>query len=170
MPKVKFICEECNKEFEGWVCQNRRFCSNECGHKAHKKFLTGRWKNSKIIKCKECKKKFRVQNHRFKSGRGKYCSRECYGKAYSKKVTGKGNSQYIDGRTKKYTKAFYLSKEWRRLRKEIYERDNWICQNNKCKKKGGELHAHHKIPVGKCRDPFDKSNIITLCRKCHSLE
>ena len=97
--------------------------------------------------------------------KGKFCSRDCYAKDKSNKFKGDKNPAYKDGRTKRHQKAFYLSIEWRKLRKEIYKRDKYNCK--KCKKHGGELAAHHIIPVGLCKDPLDSLNIITVCRKCH---
>ena len=164
MPKRKFICEECGKEFIAYECQNRKFCSNVCRlTKLHRdtpeKRLTGK---NEI--CLQCGKEFYVSKWRKQATRGKYCSRECYAKSKSISFKGKGNPQYKDGRVKLYGKI-YLQIEWRKLRKEIYKRDNWTCKD--CNKKGGELHTHHIISIGECQDPFNEENLITLCRKCH---
>ena len=166
MSKISIRCKECNKKFFSLECQKRKYCSNKCRLKALHRETPKKRKTGKDVKCNNCRKIFYVSNWKFKINKGKFCSHKCYSKDKSKKFTGKGNPQYKDGRTRKYTKAFYLSKEWRKLRKEIYKRDNYTCQE--CNKKGGRLHAHHKIPVGICKDPLDKSNIITLCSKCHN--
>jgi len=165
MGKIKLICKECFKEFYSWSSQKRKFCSNICRLKSLHRTTPEKRKTGQIKKCIECDKEYYVQKWKEKVDKGKFCSRKCYAKNKSKKFTGKGNPQYIDGRVKKYAKSFYLSKEWRKLRKEIYKRDNYTCQE--CGKKGGRLHAHHRIPVGICKDPFDKDNIITLCHSCH---
>jgi len=49
----------------------------------------------------------------------------------------------------------YPEGDWERLRKEVYERDNFTCQN--CGSLGGqkgntELHAHHVVPKRKVVD------------------
>lgn len=165
MPKVKHVCDECKKEFYAWKCQKRKFCSGACSKKSLHRGNREKLKTGKNFNCQFCKKEFYVSRWRTKVDKGKYCSKECYWKDKQRTSTGKGNSQYIDGRTKKYTKSFYFSIEWRRLRKWIYERDNYECQI--CGKHGGELHAHHVVPIGECKDPLRKSNIITMCRACH---
>src|SRR5665811_2000048 len=151
MSKIKIICAECKKYFLGWECQKRKYCSNECRLKVLHRETPNKRRTGKFDVCEYCKENFYVAKWRTKSNRGKYCSQECYWNDKKIKSLGEGNSQYIDGRTKEYSKAFYLSIEWRNLRKEIYERDNWECQ--KCGKHGGRLHAHHKIRVGECKDP-----------------
>ena len=61
----------------------------------------------------------------------------------------------------------YANKEWFKLIKECYKRDNWTCQI--CNKHGGQLNAHHIIPWSE--DPkkaLELDNLITLCVPCHS--
>ena len=163
--KQEYICKECGKKFLAWKSQKRQFCSDKCRYKTlHRetaiKRTTGIWKE-----CPICGKKFYVPKWKEKRNR-KYCSRRCYGRAKSLKFTGKKNPQYIDGRTKKYPKAFYLSAEWRTKRKEIYQRDNYECQL--CGEHGGRLHAHHIISAGVCKDSLSNKNLITLCQSCHT--
>ena len=57
------------------------------------------------------------------------------------------------------------SVSYARLRKEILERDNWRCQV--C---GGlkNLDVHHLRRRSALGDDL-KTNLITLCRKCHQL-
>jgi replicative superfamily II helicase len=60
--------------------------------------------------------------------------------------------------------------DWDELRKRVYFRDDYRCQN--CGRGGGpngsaELHAHHIVP--KSRGGNNKlSNLITLCSSCHN--
>lgn len=59
---------------------------------------------------------------------------------------------------------------WNSLRKEVYKRDDHICQN--CGKKGGEkgsaeLNAHHIVPKKKGGSD-KKGNLKTLCVDCHN--
>ncbi len=59
------------------------------------------------------------------------------------------------------------SLELKQWRKEVFERDNYICVN--CDKRGGYLHAHHINSFA--RYPEQRSDInngTTLCRNCHS--
>jgi hypothetical protein len=59
--------------------------------------------------------------------------------------------------------------DWDRLRKQVYRRDNYTCQN--CGVKGGrrgkaELHAHHGVPLSK-GGSNSLSNLTTYCHRCH---
>lgn len=59
------------------------------------------------------------------------------------------------------------SKKYTEWRKEVYKRDNWICQycGKKCKK---DIIAHHINVFSEFPDlRFDINNGITLCRSCH---
>lgn len=51
-------------------------------------------------------------------------------------------------------------------RKQVFERDNYICQ--KCKKRGGTLHPHHIENFCSAVElRFEADNGITLCASCH---
>lgn len=59
--------------------------------------------------------------------------------------------------------------DWNRRRREVYERDEYCCQN--CDRTGGKrgdcvLQAHHVVPMSK-GGSHSKSNLITLCSECH---
>jgi len=61
----------------------------------------------------------------------------------------------------------YQNVQWIKLRKWIYERDNYTCQ--RCWKQGGILHAHHIIPWSEAPElALEKDNIRTLCVMCHA--
>ena len=67
-------------------------------------------------------------------------------------------------------RAWYGSTRWRALAKEVKLRDSFTCQ--KCGRidagKRG-LAADHKIPHRGDPDLFwDKTNLQTLCERCHS--
>lgn len=58
------------------------------------------------------------------------------------------------------------SKEWKTMRKTVFERDNYTCQN--CGKRGGVLHPDHIKPKSLFPElMFEVKNIRTLCRNCH---
>ncbi|MGX8833996.1 HNH endonuclease [Amedibacillus sp. YH-ame6] len=78
---------------------------------------------------------------------------------------------YIARKNEKYdfektNKDYRQTKEYKKWRKNVFERDNYICQD--CNKKGGTLNAHH---LKKFKDypklRYDVNNGITLCEKCH---
>ena len=54
---------------------------------------------------------------------------------------------------------------WKKLRKFIYQRDNWICQM--CLKKcHNNIQCHHIIPE-RLGGTHKLENLITLCKSCH---
>ena len=58
---------------------------------------------------------------------------------------------------------------WKRLRKKVYERDNWTCRN--CGKKCNgrvRIQCHH-ITAERLGGLDTMSNLITLCLSCHSI-
>jgi len=60
--------------------------------------------------------------------------------------------------------------DWGSRRKEVYQRDDYTCQN--CGAQGGprgtaELHAHHIVPKSK-GGTHSTSNLKTLCKECHN--
>lgn len=60
--------------------------------------------------------------------------------------------------------------DWDARRKEVYQRDNYTCQNCGITSEGSngvELHAHHIVPKSH-GGSHRKSNLVTLCRDCHS--
>lgn len=59
---------------------------------------------------------------------------------------------------------------WDTIRREIYQRDDYQCQN--CGTKGGpggqtELHVNHVVPLSQ-GGLKNKSNLVTLCEQCHN--
>lgn len=58
---------------------------------------------------------------------------------------------------------------WQKKRLKILERDNFICQD--CRDKKKTLHIHHKLYF-KDKEPWDIPDeyLITLCEECHENE
>ena len=56
------------------------------------------------------------------------------------------------------------SRRWERVRRRVLERDGWRCR--RCGK-AGRLEVDHVVPVEAGGDPWDPSNLQTLCRGCH---
>jgi len=62
---------------------------------------------------------------------------------------------------------FYLSANWKRLRKAALERDHYLCQ--RCKRRPAAV-VHHIIPVKECPDRMrDLDNLESVCAMCHNL-
>lgn len=60
--------------------------------------------------------------------------------------------------------------DWNSRRRDVYQRDNYTCQN--CGVKGGsrgdtELHAHHIVPKSK-GGTHRLENLTTVCKRCHN--
>jgi len=63
---------------------------------------------------------------------------------------------------------FYLSRAWRRLRREV------LSKSHACETCGDLMRTkdvHHKIPRLERPDlAFDKANLAVLCKRCHAKE
>lgn len=72
------------------------------------------------------------------------------------------------------------SSEYEKWRKEVFKRDDWMCQD--CNQIGGTLHPHHikafsiilmenniktLIKAMGCKEIWDVNNGKTLCKDCH---
>ena len=69
------------------------------------------------------------------------------------------------------TQGFYHTSSWRRVRKVVLQRDNYLCQH--CKAHGRittatEVH-HIKALDDHPEFSLDTTNLISLCWKCHEL-
>lgn len=69
---------------------------------------------------------------------------------------------------RQFAKAFYNSKEWKRVRSYVLMRDHYRCQ--KCGRPAEEVH--HKIhlnPVNiwDMNVSLNPDNLICLCKDCH---
>ena len=58
----------------------------------------------------------------------------------------------------------YGSARWRKLRRQVFNRDAWRCQS--CGK-AGKLECDHVIPVHRGGAFWDISNLQALCVGCH---
>jgi 5-methylcytosine-specific restriction endonuclease McrA len=83
----------------------------------------------------------------------------------AKERTGKRNPNYRHGNYKRRTKDFLIH-EFKEVRDQAFINDNYTCQF--CAKKGGDLHAHHRIPYWVCKEAYlDVENLIICCKACH---
>jgi len=137
-------CRHCKKQF--WYRSaagygrnaSGVFCSKECHYNAGR--IT--------LKCATCRKSFDAW--RCMKGKRKYCGRVCAGTA-----TPPNQPRPHDGR---------FDAAWYALRDLILERDNHECQH--CGTTAA-LVIHHIVEWKDSRDN-SPSNLITLCRSCHS--
>ena len=63
-----------------------------------------------------------------------------------------------------------LTKEYKKWRKEVLKRDNYICQM--CGKPNSNI-AHHKVRFRDCYEDknivYDIGNGVCLCKRCHKI-
>lgn len=161
--KLKRKCLTCNEEFEIYLYEINRakYCSNKCkwGRRKIEEGENPKWTKIKVI-CPICKKKFWSYK---KPWLHKYCSRKCKGVAQKKLYKGKNNPAWLGGNS-----LFYRNdktrQEWNKIRKQIYMRDNFICQN--CNKTNSALDVHHIMPLI-LNGTDNKNNLQALCQSCH---
>ena len=111
------------------------------------------------IKC-SCGNVFEKSFNHFRD-REKQCK-----KCYFKSVSGENNYMYNPNLTDEEREKGRFDIQNKKWRKQVYERDNYICQC--CGKKGGNLNAHHLN--GYNWDKLNRYNIdngVTLCKECH---
>ena len=171
---VTIPCGKCGKHVEKRVGDHRRdlnkygcsFCSNECA-----RIYNGQ---TKELICSECGKDFhrgRSEYNNYNSKGGKtFCSRVCKDKNIDYILRGADHYNYVDGESKNHR-----GYGWKRIRKEVRERDNYTCQH--CgkheKELGKKLDVHHKIPFREFEDHKEANNmnnLIGLCASCHHTE
>ena len=113
-----------------------------------------------------------------------------YDKQVIKKMSATRKGQWVKDKNPNWkggitplVKTIRTSFKYAEWRKEVFERDNWICQ--KCGQHSGILNVHHVIKFSNiiknkkiktieealaCYDLWDLNNGITLCKSCHLKE
>lgn len=73
------------------------------------------------------------------------------------------------GRKKSDYSELLKDPRWQKLRLEVFQRDDWTCQD--CRSKKNTLNVHHKR-YEKGRKPWEYpiEQLSTLCQECHDLE
>lgn len=95
------------------------------------------------------------------------------------------NCSFWKGGKTSLTKAIKNTFEYKEWRRQVFERDNYTCQNLECKKRGGiELAPDHIKPFSQiikennirtqeeakqCAELWGIANGRTLCHPCHKL-
>lgn len=108
----------------------------------------------------------KIREARLKDGRTPcYINGIHWMKAYNKKP-----ASYKGGITPE-RQAFYASQEWANAVKEVWKRDNAICQNcgkhhNETENRG-TFHIHHIVSFQIKELRAELSNLVLLCDKCH---
>ncbi len=175
--KIKYVCNQCKKEFYNFLSLKSKFCCRKCFELSHRK--------TRYSFCKECGKKFELRKLNGAAyPERKFCSKSC-----ASSFTGKHKKQPI--RTKEWRDNISKAqkgakgnnwkggitdinrierrsgkfKAWREL---VFSRDNYTCQ--KSLERGGKLHPHHIQNFSKFPElRYDINNGITLSEKNHIL-
>lgn len=145
-------CVQCNIEFYSSPGRSEAlYCSTAC-YSAH------RWGGSRRTDrlCVICSNPFSV-NH---SSEKVTCSKECSSEHKSRCHRGEKSSLWRGGKTLPYCG------EWKSIRRSVYDRDGYKCVI--CESRD-RIQCHHKIPYRYSQN-HDMSNLVTLCRSCHSKE
>jgi endogenous inhibitor of DNA gyrase (YacG/DUF329 family) len=150
-------CPQCGKVFHPRSA-NKKFCSRSCASSWNHNFNQRGQGNTRLVKCKSCGKEFKR-----KSVNHKYCSHECYTNQNKGDKNPKFNN-YIttDGRYLRYTEH-HPEYPGKYVHQVVWELNN---PDRKCNICGNVVeHIHHKDGNKKNNDP---SNLIGLCRYCHT--
>lgn len=156
---VEVSCEYCNTVFNEREDHVEKYENNFCGKECYAEWQhetgarsgenNGQWSGGPaIIECDNCGEEFSRKKSRVEKQEKHFCSESCFGKA-------KRGESY----------GWRRGGEWHSIRKEVYKRDNYECQQ--CGESNVELHAHHIIPVSNGGKKYKMGNLITLCRNCH---
>lgn len=143
---IKMVCPICETEFIGRILPSRkqRFCSPECSN------VGRRSNNTTKYVCSQCGKRFeRKFRHVYR-----FCSHAC---------ANAGN------RKGGYPKT-WRGENWPKQNKLARQRDNNTCQI--CGEGKERIDVHHIVRIKYFYEDFESanslSNLIVLCRHCHS--
>jgi hypothetical protein len=184
---LKLVCEICEKEYlqqervheiARWKnrCSKHRGKYHEPNYKKKIRIIPNHKKKKRVRKmgtCMDCEKVVKSTSKRCK---------KCYGKSISfpKKncaiCNGYVSKQAIicikchnirqDRGLSKARVKFQNSKEWNKLRRECFNRDDYTCKI--CGNTGGYLEAHHIKDYANHKElRLSIDNLITYCIECH---
>ena len=179
MDKKQYICPVCKSVFFKRVYKKAQavYCSQDCAYKGRTMGFTKR-----VIKTPyNCKRKQpRIClvcqcEYEYHKSTQKYCSRACFEVAHKHNMSGEKNPAYKNGESRE--KRSWRGSDWETIRVEVYERDNYTCQdcgkkcvakNNSTKDNTDKIIQCHHIENYKIKQNNNKTNLITLCLSCHS--
>lgn len=155
------ICPTCGNTFNTYLSQNRTYCSLQCYHQGGQKHC--RPTNKVTKKCSWCGEDVTRPASNFHSDKV-FCNYQCMAEWQSEFQNGKSHPRWKGGTPERYGFTWY------KARKDTLTKANYICQ--KCHKSKAAI-VHHLLPVrffNSLADAHFPSNLIALCRRCHSRE
>lgn len=174
-----------NEYLKQW--KNRKYCSRKCYADSIRGRPNPRNKEWQENLTKSLKRSYKNGRKAYFLGKKRPDFSEKFkemwrkGLIKRKKLYGNNNPAWRGGLTK-LEKRIRECEKYEKWRKQIFERDDYTCQN--CRKKGGRLHAHHIKAFVKllkennistlkealnCEELWDIDNGKTLCKRCHIL-
>ena len=145
------------------------FCNKKCRGKYMSKFLKGNnnplWRGKVEVKCDWCGKTIKKHPCSIKSNKHHFCNRKCRADFFK----GENNPNWRDGKSREPYSFVFDNK----LKEQIRKRDNFTCQEcfrhqDELRTKNNrpyKLHIHH---LDYCKKNNSFSNLISLCKSCHS--
>ncbi len=164
------VCKNCGKDFKG-VLKNK-YCSKNCYYQN----IKGR----RLSPSTEFKKGHKNSVESIKKTTERMRGNK-YWMLVKNRPKGENHIHWKGGITE-VRKKFWDSSKYKKWRKEIFERDNYTCQE--CGLGGVYIEVHHikereiifrenNIKTLQqaldCEELWDKNNGTTLCKKCHNL-
>lgn len=146
MPKTKFICQECGKEFEEYASKYpngiAKYCSLKCNGQRHKGKET---EKRKYIKCDNCGKKILMYKWQYEKAQNHFCSSDCHDEFRNKHITISCEFCNKDFSVKlsRYNKSNPRFCSWSCRSKSLVGENhfNYTSEIRKCKKCGAEFQA-----------------------------
>lgn len=157
-------CLYCHKEFSFRGTQ-RKYCCHKCSSDAsrgHKDSEETKQKRSKSLIGHPVSKVSRDKLMEYVRIHGQWNK----GKS-NPKMSGENHPCWRGGITNEIKRRVHLV-EWIKVRDYVFERDKYTCRFCHKKCKPGEIDCHHIVPHRLTKND-DPSNLISLCKRCHTL-
>ena len=89
---------------------------------------------------------------------------------YCEKHAGYGHKMYKLSRTDTGEQKIYQSARWRKLREQKLQEDPFceVCARAKPPRITPATIVHHRQPLKQGGDPFEWSNLESICASCHN--
>ena len=149
----EIICLQCKMIVKAYPSERRKFCSIGCG-------TTYRNLHNHPLKSEASRKKLSESCKGRPAWNKGLTKEDPRVEKYASKIRKENNGMWKGGSIPRT----YRYRGWKELRESILERDNHTCQE--CGDTKRILHVHHIIPWREAQNN-EKSNLLTLCNKCH---